>query len=150
MPKVIDGLAVRSRANENRYRKYKEKHASINCHFCDLVKHSTNQIIKQTDYFLIVKNLFGYDLWDGCRVKEHLMIVPKRHVESLAGLSNKEMSSYLEQVVQFEAAGYSVYARASDNTTRSINHQHTHLIKIDNNPVKMLAYSKKPYLLWRK
>ena len=147
---MIGGLIVRSVVKEKKYRQHKKAHKSVVCNFCNLVESDDNQIIEQTKHHTIIKNQFSYDLWDGCGVTEHLLIIPKRHVTSLAELYKDELADYLNQVVRFEAKNYSVYARAPGNGTKSVAHQHTHLIKIDNKPRKFLVYLSKPYFLWSK
>ena len=91
--------------------------------------------------------MFGYDIWDGCGVIEHFMIIPKKHTASLADLSKEEKIDYMNQIAQFEADGYSIYARSPGNKTKSVVHQHTHLIKIDNKPKRWLIFLKKPHIL---
>jgi hypothetical protein len=39
------------------------------------------------------------------------------------------LKEYAQLIADFEAQGYSMYLRAPANTTKSVAHQHTHLIK---------------------
>lgn len=76
------------------------------------------------------------------------MIIPKRHVASLAELNEVERADYLEAMSQYNMKGYALYARSPGNVTGSMVHQHTHLMKIDNKRKKWLFYVRKPYMVW--
>ena len=75
------------------------------------------------------------------------MVIPKRHVDSLANLSDEEKIDYMNQVARFESSGYSIYARAQGSKTKSMIHQHTHLIKIDGKTKKWLVFLRKPHIV---
>ena len=109
------------------------------------IKHHTDQVVGETAHCLIIKNRFGYNFWDGCGVDDHLMVIPKRHVDSLANLSDEEKIDYMNQVARFESSGYSIYARAQGSKSRSMAHQHTHFIKVDGKAKKMMIYLNKPH-----
>ena len=98
----------------------------------------------------MIKNIFGYDLWDGCGVDEHFMIIPKRHVASLAELTSDERIDYMDTIAKYEADGYSLYARSPGNATKSVVHQHMHFMKIDNVRKKWVLYLRRPHVLWMK
>lgn len=140
------GPMVRSRAAEKRYLHQRKTTHSNGCAFCDLVKNGGDQVVKKTAHCLIIKNIFGYDIWDGCGVIEHLMIIPQQHTASLADLSHEERVDYMDQLAQFEAQNYSLYARSPGNITKSVTHQHMHLIKIDNRRKKFLLYLHRPHI----
>lgn len=95
----------------------------------------------------MVDNLFGYDMWDSAGVAEHYMIVPKRHVESLGQLNAAEAKEYMDLLATFEKEGYSIYARAPQSITKSVPHQHTHLIKSDNKRKRALFFIRKPHFM---
>ncbi|MDO4712565.1 MAG: HIT domain-containing protein [Candidatus Saccharibacteria bacterium] len=144
------GPMVRSRAAEKRYLEQRRMVCLDGCAFCDLVKKGGDQVVKKTKHCLIVKNIFSYDIWDGCGVVEHLMVIPQQHTASLADLSHEERVDYMDQLAQFEAQNYSLYARSPGNITKSVTHQHMHLIKIDNKRKKFLFYLRKPHVLFSK
>lgn len=100
--------------------------------------------------FWLVDNIFGYEVWDGCVVEQHLMVVPKRHVHTLKDLKKAEKSQLIEQLATYEADGYSIYARAPQNITKSVAHQHTHLVKLAPKRQKLLFYLRKPHVLFTK
>jgi len=83
-------------------------------------------------------------------VTDHLMIVPKKHVESLHDLTSKEKIDIIDLIATYEKKGYNVYAREKGNATKSVPHQHTHLIKTKNKRASFVLYLRKPYFLLRK
>lgn len=95
----------------------------------------------------IVPNLTKYDLWELFDVKEHLLVIPKRHVETLADLKPAERTAVIDIVADYESRGYSIYARGVGFVNRSVKHQHTHLIKTTNKRPKLAVFFTKPYLL---
>ncbi len=124
-------------SSENRYRKYKKfaKPPKGECAFCD--PKYLDKIIFENDTYMIVKARFPYDLWEYCLVLDHLMIVPKTHVASIANLSAKTRQEIMNVMGEYEEQGYDVFARGKNSTKRSISdHQHTHLIKTDHKLVK--------------
>lgn len=104
------------------------------------------QYVGESEYCLIITNVFGYDIWDGCGVVEHMMIIPKRHVASLDELTSDEKLDYVTLAAKYEADGYSLYARSPGNVTKSAIHQHMHLIKTDNTRKKWMIYIRKPHI----
>ena len=145
-----EGSSSRKRGNEKRCTEHRRKNKSSSCDFCRLVETDTSQVVSRHRHCLVIKNLFGYDIWDDRGVEEHLMIIPKRHVDSLADLTDEEMAEYIKIMTKYEKSGYSIYARSPGNTSKSIVHQHTHLIKIDDKSKKWIFYLKKPHVLWIK
>lgn len=142
------GPLTRKRVSEKSYAKHKNKMSkTVECNFCMFTEKST-QVVDSSTSFWIIENIFAYDMWDGCGVTDHLMIVPKRHVQSLAGLDAIELQEYAQQLALFESDGYSIYARAPENITKSVSHQHTHLIQLNNKRKKILFYARKPHLMW--
>ncbi len=77
------------------------------------------------------------------------MIVPKRHIDSVSHFNGSEQTEFMRMLAKYEAAGYSVYARAPTNKMKSVIHQHTHLIKLGPK-VRSLIYVEKPRLLLAK
>lgn len=141
------GPVSRTRSSQRRYVVHKKaSKPAASCEFCAFTSKSP-QFVKKEKQFKLIKNIFYYDLWDGCKVKEHLMLVPTRHVQSLGELTREEKATYGGLVAKYEASGYSLYSRAPDNITKSVPHQHTHLIKLEPRRQKFLLYLRKPHLL---
>ncbi len=98
------------------------------CPFCVLGDRSIAEAFK---HFNILYALFPYSRWDDRPVKHHLMAVPKRHHTIFEEFSDKEARELLHIMTVYEKRGYSVYARAPQDTTRSVSHQHTHLLLLE-------------------
>jgi diadenosine tetraphosphate (Ap4A) HIT family hydrolase len=121
--------AMRTRKNQAAYDKYLASlPLDAPCVFCGLNK-GDDQFITESKYFKIVSNRFPYDRWDGHKVAEHIMIVPKQHTDTLKDLSFIESKEYVQLISTYEFEGYNIYARTPGSSSKSIIHQHTHLIK---------------------
>ena len=128
------------------YAKHNKNDAHVEgCTFC--IDETRVKAIDENEHAYIVRNRVSYDVFEGKEVLEHLLLVPKRHVESLAELKNDEKIAILDMMGKYEMDGYSVYARSVDSSTRSVKHQHTHLLKQKQSQARLLVYIKKPYTL---
>ncbi len=139
-------MASRSRLEVKKYRhEIKTKHRqNSNCTFCNF-DNGDVLVIKELPNFYLVKNKFPYSIWDQKPVEDHLMIVPKRHTDSIAKFNQTEKIEFLDKLSEYEGQGYNVYARSPGDVTKSIIHQHTHLIRAKPKEIKYLFYLKKPY-----
>ena len=135
-------------ANKTR-RKYKKqyKKGDDSCPFCPPV--ATNRKIKEFNHFYVIENGVKYDYWEGHRVIEHLLLVPHAHIENLSELDANQRTEMMEIITKYEINGYSVYARGVNSPRRSIKHQHTHIIKIDEKQLRTILFIKKPYFLFK-
>jgi diadenosine tetraphosphate (Ap4A) HIT family hydrolase len=111
--------------------------------FCKL--DPTRNIIEEQDTYYIVENLMTYDLWDLHKVDKHLLLIPKVHVGSISELDNQLRDTLMEVMCRYESSGYNIYARAAQNKTKSVVHQHTHLIKTFGPKLTKMTYIEKPY-----
>lgn len=136
----------------NHYRKtihkYKSRQRSRGCPFCS--PDTVASAIFENELIYIVANLTQYDLWELHDVEDHLLIIPKRHVETLGELSRAERLAVMDQAAKYEANGYSIYARGVGFVKRSVKHQHTHLIKVTNRKPKIAIFLQSPYYLLKK
>lgn len=127
----------------------KHYHADVakatKCPFCHIEE--AGPIIRETALFRITKAKYTYDLWEFRDVVEHLLIVPKRHVSTLAQLSQDERKELIDIMAEYEAQNYNVYARAIKSVQRTETHQHTHLIKTSDKHAKAAFFMKKPYFV---
>ncbi|HSX29645.1 MAG TPA: hypothetical protein VLE73_03740 [Candidatus Saccharimonadales bacterium] len=136
----------------NHYRKtihkYKSRQRSEGCPFCkpDVVAGG----IFENEFVYIVPNLTQYDLWELHDVEDHLLLIPKRHVETLGELSNDEKLAVMDAAAEYEGKGYSIYARGVGFVKRSVKHQHTHLIKVSNKKPRLALFLQQPYFLFKK
>lgn len=137
------------------YRKTRKSYKTLNandttkpvCTLCD--EDNKPRIIKENSSMILLPNRVSYDIFEGMRVVEHLMIVPKRHIEHMKDFTDQEKMDFMSLAGEFEAKGYNVYARGAKSATRSVAHQHTHLIKADNKKARSIVYIAKPYFLIR-
>ena len=136
----------------NHYRKtiytYKGHQKRAGCPFCR--QDTIDNALFENDFVYIVPNLTQYDLWELFDVEDHLLIIPKRHVEKLNELSTAESLAIMEQAAKYEAEGYNIYARGVGFVNRSVKHQHTHLIKVTNKKPKIALFLQSPYYLFKK
>lgn len=137
--------ANRSRKQHKEYATYNKARKSENvCVFCELDKKDP-QVIRETKYFWLVYNIFPYSVWDDMKVLDHLMLVPKKHTDTLASLSKEASVEYVKLISEFESQGYGVWARGVGSAAKSIIHQHTHFIKGDGKRGKFVFHTYKPY-----
>lgn len=129
--------------------KRKDYHKTIrntkSCPFCDYAE--PNQIVKSTKYSYIVPIKHKYDIWENHSVLDHLLVIPKRHVKSLTNLNNDEKLDAINLYSEYEKQGYNIYGRGKGAVRRTVEHQHTHLIKLDPKQPKMSVFINKPYFL---
>lgn len=127
---------------------YKQRQKSESCPFCK--PETLKNAIFENDYAYIVPNLTRYDAWELHDVSEHLLLIPKRHIEALGELTPKERSGLIDIIAEHESKGYNIYARGVGFIKRSVSHQHTHLIKVNNKKPRAALFIQKPYLLLKK
>ena len=96
------------------------------CVFCN---------ISTSEAFL--ENLLAVARWDKFPVNEgHVLIIPKRHVESYFDLETYEISALNELAyiakkvidVKFSPTGYNIGINIGEAAGQTINHVHMHLI----------------------
>lgn len=136
------------------YRKTRRMYARHNsgdkllttCTFCNEYEKASN-ITEEGKTMFVIPNRISYDLFEGRKVTGHLMIIPKRHVESFEDFTDQEALELIRMSAKYEADGYNVYARGVGNISRSVLHQHTHLIKTDDKRTRAIFYIRKPHFL---
>lgn len=98
------------------------------CVFCSATKQQ--KALHTTETMLVLKNDYPYSRFDGLEVKNHLMIVPRRHHKSIGVFNDMERKEYLHLVAVYHARGYATMTRSSTDTHRSVPaHLHTHLFR---------------------
>jgi diadenosine tetraphosphate (Ap4A) HIT family hydrolase len=136
------------------YRKNRQSYARLHkgdqrrggCSFCTDDSLS-GRVIRSTETMQLLPNRTYYDMFEGLHVLDHLMIIPKRHVETIDDFSREEKLEMMDLIGEYEKQGYSVYARGVGSVNRSVKHQHTHLIKLRNTRPKFVFFLRKPYFL---
>jgi diadenosine tetraphosphate (Ap4A) HIT family hydrolase len=113
------------------------------CPFCEL--DPKREILEQTETYYIVANQNPYDLWDLHRVEDHLLLIPRAHVSSISELQKDALTELAGVMSRYESEGYSIYARAPQNQTKTVVHQHTHLIKTSGPELSKMTYNHIPY-----
>lgn len=128
------------------YKKY--NHEDTKKPICTLcADDNKSRIINENDSMFVLPNRVSYDIFEGMRVLEHLMIVPKNHRESLAEFTERERIDFMTLASYYESQGYTILARGKGSHMRSVNHQHTHLLKLDNQKARVYFYLRKPYFM---
>ena len=121
---------------------YYQKHPKDgDCQFC---KMPDNKVIKQIGKFIVIRNMFGYDIFDMCEVTDHLMIIPVNHIDNLTTLSKQERLDFLDIMDDYEKAGYNVFFREPQSAIRTVDHHHTHLLKLGKE-INHLTFTREPY-----
>jgi diadenosine tetraphosphate (Ap4A) HIT family hydrolase len=115
------------------------------CNFCH--PDTKERILYENKTMYVVANRVAYDIFEDRKVTEHLMVIPKKHHDSIQTFSSEEKCDAMDVMGEYESKGYSVYARGLGGPTRSVKHQHTHLIKLVDAPSKLIIYTRKPYVL---
>lgn len=124
-------MTTRKRKQEKQYQRLKKNRPkSDDCSFC-LITQGHEEFIEEGAFFKIITNRFHYSYWDEQEVQHQVMLVPKEHIDSISKLPLKAAEEFLEYISKYEEQGYSVYARPPQSVTKTITHQHTHLIKTD-------------------
>lgn len=121
-----------------------DRHRPV-CTFCNEI--GSPRVIAENDTMFVIPNRVSYDVFEGRGVTDHFMVIPKRHVEQIADFTDQEKLDQMAIIGEYEAKGYNVYARGVGSVTRSVKHQHTHLIKADNKKAKLFVYASKPHFL---
>lgn len=129
----------RSRKGWIAYKKSNQK----GCPFCNL---KAAHVVHDGTYIQVIENIYPYSWWDATKVHEHLMVIPKKHTDTISSLSKSARMEYIDTLAKYEKKGYSIYARTAVSVRKTVVHQHTHLIKTDNRVRKFALYIRKPYI----
>jgi diadenosine tetraphosphate (Ap4A) HIT family hydrolase len=130
------------------YRKTRKIYSSFEkpkgCTFC-MLDEIADKVVEETPYARVIRNRVSYDVWELRDVIDHLMIVPKRHAHNLEDLNDDEKLDIMHIMARYEAIDYNMYARSARSVSRSIAHQHTHLIKTGKRIGHGTIFLRKPY-----
>lgn len=138
--------ATRSTREEHIYSQMLKKTPINICAFCSLKK-GDEQFVSETKFFKVIKNAYPYSIWDGQGVTDHLMVIPKEHTDTIAHFTNAMSLEYSRTVGNYEGMGYNVYARTPTSKSKSVTHQHTHLIKVDGESKRLIFLMRWPFYL---
>lgn len=128
---------------------YKKHNASDAMHSeCGFCKEETQtRVVYENKTMFVIPNRVSYDMFEGRKVTDHVMVIPKAHHESFSSFNDQEKIDAMTIVADYESRGYNVYARGVGSISRSVKHQHTHLIKLADRMSNVVIYARKPYLL---
>lgn len=144
------GPISRKPRQQREYQDYIQLSDPSICYFCDLSHDTSPKPTETFQHFYVAPNIFGYQIWDGCKVVEHLMLIPKKHTTTLADLPKNAKNEMGSIIAEYESNGYSFYGRSPDNITKSVAHQHTHLIKLGKKRLNGVLYLRSPHVLLSK
>lgn len=132
----------RTKKSEQRYKKAKQ--LETKCPFCNLEE---DRIVSKKSNIYVIKNIYGYDIWDRRKVAEHLLIIPSKHLTSFSEINKKDSLDFMEILMEYSAEGYDIFTRATNSKTKSQPHFHTHLIKPKGKVYSSVSFNADPYLL---
>lgn len=109
----------------------------MKCIFCD-IDHSKieNTIIEETKYFYILPTL-------GSLVDGYILIVTKRHINSMSELNENELIEYKNIIEKYQNLFKKIYNKTpivfehgtpnqnSEMKANSVTHAHTHIVNIN-------------------
>lgn len=128
---------------------HKDKLAGFDCGFCDAIDPAG--VIEETKHLRLIHNRVPYDMFDGLETTgEHYLIVPRRHVLTIADFTDDELLETMQLIAKYEPLGFSVYARSASNVHRSQPHQHTHLIQLITKEPRFFIATNRPYMLFHR
>jgi diadenosine tetraphosphate (Ap4A) HIT family hydrolase len=130
MPKIVKYYYGRLATENHAYLEIRKQQTG--CAFCHIggLGNGITEVVEEIGHFWVVKNAFPYAMFDNADATDHLLIIPKKHVESIAELAPSERAELIEIVSRYEEQGYSWLGRSASNAAKSMSHQHTHLIKV--------------------
>lgn len=109
----------------------------MKCIFCDIDQSKIeNTIIEETDYFYILPTL-------GSLVDGYVLIVTKRHINSMSELNDNELEEYKTIITKYQKLFNKVYNKTpivfehgtpnqnSKMKANSVTHAHTHIVNIN-------------------
>ena len=134
---------MRNINTQKEYDEYKITKNNSDCQFCDLSEHT---IIETQNLYYIAKNRFPYEIWDCRYVEDHLMLIPKRHISTYheRNIDEKQEQNLIEDI--YMERGYNICTRSPLNSAKSVNHLHTHFIKVGE-VIKGYKFNNIPYQL---
>lgn len=132
-----------------KYAKYakSKKTEGENYNFYDRVM-KEGKVVEKFENFVVVENLFAYQIWDGFEVKKHYLVISKNFTETISSFSPAESKEYFEILAKYESKGFSIYSRAPQSLRKTVKHQHTHLIVLDHKKRVRWLFNIAGKILW--
>lgn len=131
---------------------YKADKKNIDCPFCEMdTSKLANTILNETKYFYITPSL-------GALVEGYILIISKRHINSMAELNAKEMNEYKKIIIKYRKIFNEIYNKypiifehgtpnLKDGVkASSVIHAHTHVVnhhyKNENELIENLKFKR--------
>ncbi len=144
---MSDGYNHAQARTPEQARQMKDLAARKVCAFCpeNILTETRTPIDMETDHWFVKENDYPYK-----DTKLHLLLIPKEHAKSVADLSAKAQTDFIDVVVQVEKhynlTSYAVAMRSGDPRYNggSVEHLHAHIIvgdKTSAEPVRFKVYS---------
>lgn len=115
-----------------------ERKKKPDCIFCEP---PALEVYQEAALFRVLHNIYAYYMWDQRKVEDHLMLVPKRHVDALGHLNEEEQKEWFALMTAYESRGYTSFTRPPQSAIKTVPHLHTHLIKVGNEVLESLQFS---------
>lgn len=128
--------------NQKRYQKAQADETK--CPFC---QPEPSQVVAKSPNFLIIENIYGYDLWDRHKVKKHFLIITKIHSPNLLSINKETAIEYFKLLEKYSEEGFDIFTRATNSNMKSQPHFHTHLIKTHPKIINYLHFEADPHQL---
>lgn len=132
MNKTLDPYSIEAQMNAKLSSEWYDHIANTitKCPFCDL---KAKYFVIEGTHCVLTVNLFPYE--DG-----HLMVIPKRHIEKIAQISQEETLETQDLIskgikllkTEFNYASINVlYREGGEKAGQSLLHIHTHILPVD-------------------
>jgi diadenosine tetraphosphate (Ap4A) HIT family hydrolase len=116
---------IKQRYDEDRVRLRSQHDGVLPCAFCDSRR---RRQLESTETMMVVRNDYPYEYFDGRYIKDHFLIVPRRHVAVMNSFTPEERSEYQQLLSKYQLLGYANFTRSAGDEVRSVPlHLHTHL-----------------------
>src|SRR5690606_28572825 len=96
------------RKTHHTYRRHNaaDKKSEGSCPFPSCQGRNGQMILRENDTMYVIANRVPYDMFEGRRVEDHLMVIPKRHVETIADFTDQEMIDQMTIIGEYESQRY--------------------------------------------
>ncbi len=116
---------MQQRYDNDRAALYERYGEQMPCPFCDI---RNRRKLESTETMVVLRNDYPYEYFDGRHIKEHYMIVPKRHVNVMNAFTPLEQDEYWRLLTKYQLLEYANFTRSAGDLIRTVSqHLHTHL-----------------------
>ncbi len=116
---------VQRKYDDDRAVLHKKHGDELPCPFCANMQ---RRKLESSDTMMVVRNDYPYEYFDGRYVKDHYMIIPRRHVNVTNSFTAREQQEYWQLLSKYQLLGYASFTRPVGDVVRTVPlHLHTHL-----------------------